>query len=267
MSQLRREMGVRNQIKSIEKYVRGGGSKKKMTKLKKRAQQLETRLQQVITRETGAVASLTATMDAALAMTPAHQQAGYDAIVRMMRSGSTRGREETWERVLLAERFRNVLLARAFASGRHELDAGTEAAVDDGALATYAREINRNFSKVRGDLHKKRRLFGIDALTKPPCLARRAPDKLHSREVALARSSSESGRRRGRGAAADVVGGRRGSGTAGGSGIHGRPPRPHNRARRRGRGHDRRDRGRSRCRRRAIDAVVPAPAAAAAAAA
>ena len=151
MSSLRREMGVRNQIKSIEKYVRGGGSKKKTTKLKKRAQQLEARLQQVIIRETGAVTSLTVTMDAALAMAPAHQQAGYDAILRMMRAGSTRGREETWERVLLAERFRNVLLTRAFASGGHEHSAN-----EDGALAIYAREVNLNFSKTNFTLERIR---------------------------------------------------------------------------------------------------------------
>jgi hypothetical protein len=34
-----------------------------------------------------------------------HQEEGYNALIGMLRAGSTAGREETWERVLLAERF------------------------------------------------------------------------------------------------------------------------------------------------------------------
>ena len=152
MNMLRRELGVRNQIKNIEKYVKGGGGKKQISKMKKRQQQLEDRLQRVIAQETmaGGV-SLSATMDDALKLTPEQQQAGYETIIKMMRAGSTRGREETWERVLLAERFRNTLMASSLGMGL-EVEQETQSTTGDrssssqGALATYVREINRNYS-------------------------------------------------------------------------------------------------------------------------
>ena len=113
MNVLRRELGVRNQIRSIEKFVKGGCGKKKMVKLQKRAAELDKRLKKVITEES---VSLGATLDEAMKMSPEFQEAGYNALVGMLRVGSTRGREETWERVLLAERFRNTLLANRIAA-------------------------------------------------------------------------------------------------------------------------------------------------------
>ena len=113
MNVLRRELGVRNQIRSIEKFVKGGCGKKKMGKLQKRAAELDARLKKVISAES---VSLGATLEDAMKMSPEFQEAGYNALISMLRAGSTRGREETWERVLLAERFRNTLLATTLAT-------------------------------------------------------------------------------------------------------------------------------------------------------
>jgi predicted RNA-binding protein with PIN domain len=141
MNQLRRELGVRNQIKSIEKFVKGGCGKKKMVKLQKRATELNNRLKQVISEES---VSLGATMDEAMRMSPEFQEAGYNALISMLRAGSTRGREETWERVLLAERFRNTLLADSIAASFNkntsrsdsissgELDSSIDRSIDGG---------------------------------------------------------------------------------------------------------------------------------------
>ena len=130
MNVLRRELGVRNQIRSIEKFVKGGCGKKKMVKLQKRAAELDARLKKVISEES---VSLGATMEDAMKMSPEFQEAGYNALISMLRAGSTRGREETWERVLLAERFRNTLLATTLAN-TYQLQMngdGSERAVDD----------------------------------------------------------------------------------------------------------------------------------------
>jgi predicted phosphodiesterase len=94
----------------------------------------------------------------------------------MLRAGSTRGREETWERVLLAERFRNTLLASQI-SKKFDTDAsmgssnlttitttdetGTSEVADHQATAllslvkpleTYVTEINVNYSKTNTTL-------------------------------------------------------------------------------------------------------------------
>ena len=180
MNVLRRELGVRNQIRSIEKFVKGGCGKKKMVKLQKRAAELDKRLKKVITEES---VSLGATLDEAMKMSPEFQEAGYNALVGMLRVGSTRGREETWERVLLAERFRNTLLANRIAALNSSMctsvvgdqlemkpEDGTVTEADinsvtitdadsdsdspvpylgtlERTLETYITEINRNFSK------------------------------------------------------------------------------------------------------------------------
>ena len=156
MSMLRRELGVRNQIKNIEKYVRGGGGKKKVSKLKKRQKQLEDRLQRVIATECGLTLSPSA--DGAQRLTPANQQVGYEALIKMMRTGSSRGREETWERVLLAERFRTALLAREGAvTTTAESSQDSDLATADSAFATYVREINCNYSRTNltAELHRR----------------------------------------------------------------------------------------------------------------
>jgi predicted phosphodiesterase len=173
MNVLRRELGVRNQIRSIEKFVKGGCGKKKMVKLQKRAAELDKRLKKVISDES---ISLGATLDEAMKMSPEFQEAGYNALVGMLRAGSTRGREETWERVLLAERFRNTLLASQI-SKKFDTDAsmgssnlttitttdetGTSEVADHQATAllslvkpleTYVTEINVNYSKTNTTL-------------------------------------------------------------------------------------------------------------------
>jgi predicted phosphodiesterase len=173
MNVLRRELGVRNQIRSIEKFVKGGCGKKKMVKLQKRAAELDKRLKKVISDES---ISLGATLDEAMKMSPEFQEAGYNALVGMLRAGSTRGREETWERVLLAERFRNTLLAKQISSS-YEADApvgstnttsiSTTEEIDSSEvtdhqattilslvkpLETYVTEINVNYSKTNTTL-------------------------------------------------------------------------------------------------------------------
>jgi Calcineurin-like phosphoesterase len=169
MNVLRRELGVRNQIRSIEKFVKGGCGKKKMVKLQKRAAELDKRLKKVISEES---ISLGATLDEAMKMSPEFQEAGYNALVGMLRAGSTRGREETWERVLLAERFRNTLLANQISkkfdtdasigsSNMTSIESGSPQVTDDQATAllslvnpleTYVTEINVNYSKTNTTL-------------------------------------------------------------------------------------------------------------------
>jgi hypothetical protein len=169
MNVLRRELGVRNQIRSIEKFVKGGCGKKKMVKLQKRAAELDKRLKKVISEES---ISLGATLDEAIKMSPEFQEAGYNALVGMLRAGSTRGREETWERVLLAERFRNTLLANQISkkfdtdasigsSNMTSIESGSPQVTDDQATAllslvkpleTYVTEINVNYSKTNTTL-------------------------------------------------------------------------------------------------------------------
>ena len=172
MNVLRRELGVRNQIRSIEKFVKGGCGKKKMVKLQKRAAELDKRLKKVISDES---ISLGATLDEAMKMSPEFQEAGYNALVGMLRAGSTRGREETWERVLLAERFRNTLLAKEMSksysaepSGGTPDQANTSTEETDSThisgdqvqvplqlvkpLDTYVTEINMNYSKTNTTL-------------------------------------------------------------------------------------------------------------------
>jgi len=109
MNELRRELGVKNQIKSMEKFIKGGCGKKKMVKLQKRVTELDGRLKKMMSVES---TTLDAVLGDAMTMSPEHQEEGYNALIGMLRAGSTAGREETWERVLLAERFRNVLLAQ-----------------------------------------------------------------------------------------------------------------------------------------------------------
>ena len=195
MNVLRRELGIKNQIRSIEKFVKGGCGKKKMVKLQKRAAELDKRLKKVISEES---VSLGATLDEAMNMSPEFQEAGYQALVGMLRAGSTRGREETWERVLLAERFRNTLLANRIAvfnssriSGdavemKVQIEVKAGGATDDSSsvaitdtdtdsdsdtdsdtrrkpsvtlqrpLETYITEINQNFSKTNATLELER---------------------------------------------------------------------------------------------------------------
>lgn len=171
MNLLRRELGMRNQIRSIEKYSKGGCGKKKMVKMQKRAAELNKKLIEVVSREYD---SLDTTISNAMKMSPEYQEAGYNALVGMLRAGSTRGREETWERVLLAERFRKRLLANQIESEitsvaamdtiatevvivSENIQNGVADASSDiteilpllpsGALNTYVSEINKNFSK------------------------------------------------------------------------------------------------------------------------
>jgi hypothetical protein len=155
MNELRRELGVKNQIKSMEKFIKGGCGKKKMVKLQKRVTELDGRLQKMMSVES---TTLDSVLDEAMTMSPGtyihfhiyiyayiyvcihiciyicryvfmykyvylyvyiyvyeytyiylylkpeHQEEGYNALIGMLRAGSTAGREETWERVLLAER-------------------------------------------------------------------------------------------------------------------------------------------------------------------
>ena len=111
------EIGLRNQIKSIEKIVKGSGcGKKKMTKLKKRSDQLEQRLRKALNpTETNSIN--TRISDIASSSSDGgdgDSNPNFKEMLRMIRGGRKGGREETWERVLLAERFRNSILFDCF---------------------------------------------------------------------------------------------------------------------------------------------------------
>lgn len=67
MNELRRELGVKNQIKSMEKFIKGGCGKKKMVKLQKRVTELNDRLKKIMSVES---ASLESVLHDAMTMSP-----------------------------------------------------------------------------------------------------------------------------------------------------------------------------------------------------
>jgi hypothetical protein len=67
MNELRRELGVKNQIKSMEKFIKGGCGKKKMVKLQKRVTELDGRLKKMMSVES---ATLDSVLTDAMTMSP-----------------------------------------------------------------------------------------------------------------------------------------------------------------------------------------------------
>jgi hypothetical protein len=67
MNELRRELGVKNQIKSMEKFIKGGCGKKKMVKLQKRVTELDGRLKKMMSVES---TTLDAVLGDAMTMSP-----------------------------------------------------------------------------------------------------------------------------------------------------------------------------------------------------
>jgi len=140
----RRELRLRNQIRSIEKIssMKSCG-RKKLAKMKKRLTEVEGKLRNLIVMGGGAGAVLE---------NGGGGEGGDTLVTSLLRMGSGQGREETWERCIHAERLRGKLLSEQVRLFKEQQEANlSPSTTQDNALLApvdiYVAELNANYSQ------------------------------------------------------------------------------------------------------------------------
>ena len=135
-----KELNIRRGITNIRRELSRGCGRKKATKLRRRLRDLESRLAaNLATTAAGSRSPLLGEILRADGGGEPIEGTDDDVVAQLLRlGGNRRGREQTWERVVLAERLRQNL-------ERMNVSSSASAAADATSLERYVASINRDF--------------------------------------------------------------------------------------------------------------------------